>query len=64
MFDNFITRCKDLGRTSTKELTGDDLSQALAKIIVNEKVLDDDAFEIAAKYYHEGRDSVPGEVVS
>jgi hypothetical protein len=55
MFDNFITRCKELGRSSPIELTGADLSTALAKIIVNEKVQDDDAFEIAEKYYNEGR---------
>jgi hypothetical protein len=59
MFDNFISRCKELGKEPAPELTGDALSTALAKIIVNEKVLDDDAFELAAKCYHEGRASMP-----
>jgi len=57
MFDKFVERCKELGRDTTTDLTGDELSKKLAKVIVTESIMDDDAFELGEKYYREGRAS-------
>jgi hypothetical protein len=55
MFDSFINRCKEFGENSPEELSGESLSIELAKIIVNEKILDDDAFELAKEAYDQGK---------
>lgn len=55
MFDSFINRCKEFGENSSEELSEESLSIELAKIIVNEKIHDDDAFELAKEAYDEGK---------
>ena len=55
MFDSFINRCKEFGKNSAEELSEESLSIELAKIIVNEKIHDDDAFELAKEAYDEGK---------
>jgi hypothetical protein len=48
-------RCRSLGERQERGLSEKELSKKLAKIIVSLKILDDDAFEIAAEAYKEGR---------
>jgi hypothetical protein len=47
-------RCFKLGQEMPNEVPHDTLMKILAKIIVQEKVLDCDAFEMASKAYAEG----------
>jgi hypothetical protein len=47
-------RCFKLGKEMPDEVEHEILMKILAKIIVQEKVHDDDAFELASKAYAEG----------
>jgi len=57
MFDEFIRKCRELGRATTTDLTDEELVGKLAKIIVSEKIHDADAFELATQAYNEGQNS-------
>lgn len=48
-------KCRSLGRRQAVDLKKKELSKEFAKIIVGLKIMDDDAFEIAAEAYKEGR---------
>ena len=47
-------RCWKLGQEMPDEVEHETLMKILAKVIVQEKVLDDDAFKMASKAYAEG----------
>jgi hypothetical protein len=53
MLNLLIERCFKLGQ-DTPNLSEDEISKRLATIIVSEKILDDDAFEIARTAYEKG----------
>jgi hypothetical protein len=55
MFDEFVRKCKELGKSTTDEPSDEELSRRLAKIIVSERINDEDAFEIARQAYDEGQ---------
>jgi len=55
MFDEFIRKCKELGKSTTDTPSNEELTKRLAKIIVTEKIHDDDAFDLARKAYDEGQ---------
>jgi hypothetical protein len=52
-------RCWRLGQEMLNEVEHTVLMNLLAKIIVQEKVLDCDAFEMASKAYSEGFYNIP-----
>lgn len=52
--DRMRERCYRLGKEMPNKIPHDEVLKLLAKIIVQEKVLDDDAFEIASKAYAKG----------
>jgi hypothetical protein len=52
-----IERCFNLGQEKPN-LSEDQISKHLAKIIVSEKILDDDAFEIGRQAYDKGQTEV------
>jgi hypothetical protein len=52
-----IESCFKLGQEKP-DLSEDQISKHLAKIIVSQKILDDDAFEIGRQAYDEGQTEV------
>jgi hypothetical protein len=49
-------KCYKMGQEATEPEDEKTLSKKFAKEIVKLKILDDDAFEIASKYYQKGLD--------
>lgn len=52
--ERLINRCHELGGLMPRKVENTELAKILAKIIVEEKVMDEDAFEIASKAFAEG----------
>lgn len=48
--------CRELGRREPS-LSDEELGKRFAKLIVGNKIHDDDAFEVAAEAYKEGKES-------
>ena len=48
-------KCYQLGVEMEKEVDDETLQKLFAKVIVQEKILDDDAFEIANTFFERGR---------
>ncbi|GAG78147.1 unnamed protein product [marine sediment metagenome] len=52
--DKVKQQCYDLGKGMPNGVSHEDLMQLLVKIIVKEKIHDDDAFALASRAYAEG----------
>ncbi len=55
---NLVTRCRKLGAAMPSGVDLDIIMKLLTKIIVQEHVNDDDAFEVASKAYSEGFNNI------
>lgn len=58
-FEKMIERCYTLGQNMPNGVNYDIIRQIFIKIIVQEHVQDDNAFEAASKAYSEGFNNLP-----
>jgi hypothetical protein len=56
--ERLINRSRELGKITPNKVKHETILELLAKIIVEEKVLDEDAFEVASKAFAEGFNNV------
>jgi hypothetical protein len=52
--DNLKQQCYDLGKAMPNKVPHEHLMKILAKVIVKEKIHDDDAFALASRAFSEG----------